>query len=230
MQALLLGFLLLVVILLLGRAYINVDAARLARIMKRVGGAAALAAAFGLLIRGNMLLALPLAALGFWLLGKRFPFSLPGADNDDVWTRSGQRSSVRTAMLEMTLDHDTGATEGAVLAGSFAGRPLSQLSRDELFLLLQECMQRDLQGAQLLRAYMERLGVRPEQNNAGGRGAKAMSVEEAYEVLGLKPGASPEDIHQAHRTLMKKNHPDQGGSTYLAAKINEAKDVLLQRM
>lgn len=228
MQALLLGFLLLVVILLLGRAYIKTDAARMARIVKRVGGAAALAAAFGLIITGKGLVALPLAALGYWLLGKRFPFSLPGAD--DAWTRRGQRSSVRTIMLEMSLDHDTGATEGTILAGSFAGRALSQLSRDELFTLLQECMLRDPQGAQLLHAYMERLGVRPDQNGAGARGGKAMSVDEAYEVLGLKRGASLEDIHQAHRTLMKKNHPDQGGSTYLASKINEAKDVLLQQM
>jgi hypothetical protein len=227
MQALLLGFLLLVVILLLGRSYVKVDAARLARIVKRVGGAAALSVAFGLLVTGRLFLALPLAMFGFWLLGKRWPLSWPGGI-DDAWTRSGQRSSVRTAMLEMTLDHDTGATEGNVLSGSFAGRQLSQLSRDELFVLLEECTLRDPQGAQLLRAYMERAGIRAEQSGAGPRGSKAMSVEEAYDVLGLKPGASLEEIYQAHRALMKKNHPDQGGSTYLAAKINEAKDVLLE--
>jgi hypothetical protein len=226
MQALLLGFLLLVVILLLGRAYIKGNPARLARLAKRVGGAAALAGAFTLFISGRVFLALALAALGFWLLGKRFPIPLPGG-MDDVWTRGGQRSTVRTAMLEVTLDHDTGATEGRVLGGQFAGRPISQLSRDELFLLLQECMTQDPEGAQLLRAYMERAGIHYEQ---AARGAKGMSVEEAYDVLGLKPGATLEEIHQAHRTLMKKNHPDQGGSTYLASKINEAKDVLLRHM
>ena len=95
-------------------------------------------------------------------------------------------------------------------------------------------MLHDMQGAQLLRAYMERTGARAGvgQNGSGGsRGAGGgMSVEEAYAVLGLTPGATPEEIQQAHRALMKRYHPDQGGSTYLASKINEAKDVLLRQL
>src|SRR5687767_6512245 len=103
MQPLLIGLLLLVAILIAGRFYMNASPATMAKLVRRVGGALALSAAASMLFTGKGLLALPLAALGWWLLGQRMPWHGP----DDAWTQTGQRSSVRTAMLEMTLDHDS---------------------------------------------------------------------------------------------------------------------------
>lgn len=231
MQTILLGIVLLTVVLLVGRAFIRADATKMAWLMKRVGGVAALAAAMAMFALGRVVLALPLAVLGFYLLGRKFPFSWPGSAQDDIWTQTGQRSTVRTEMLEMSLDHDTGLMDGTILSGAFAGGRLSLLSRDDLLTLLRECERRDPQGARLLRAYLERIGA-ASAGGPGGAGPSpgAMSVDEAYDVLGLQRGASEDDIHQAHRALMKRHHPDQGGSTYLAAKINEAKDVLLRQL
>ena len=70
---------------------------------------------------------------------------------------------------------------------------------------------------------------RADSRQRAGSGTGKMTEEEAYQVLGLQPGASADDIGQAYRSLMKKLHPDQGGTTYLATRINEAKDVLLRR-
>ena len=57
-----------------------------------------------------------------------------------------------------------------------------------------------------------------------------MTIEEAYLVLGLNPGATREEIKAAHRNLIRRSHPDQGGTAYLAAKVNAAKDVLLKNV
>ncbi len=149
--------------------------------------------------------------------------------------RSGSVSTVRTAYLEMSLDHATGAMSGRVLRGAFAGRPLSGFTPAERAACLAELRANDGQAAQLFEAYLDRTSPGWEAG-AGGAGARGnvpprgMGAEEAYLVLGLNPGASRADIHAAHRNLMKRFHPDQGGSTYLAAKVNEAKDVLLKNV
>jgi hypothetical protein len=218
---LLLGVLLLGGIMLARDAFLKADPKVLAKNMKRIAGNAALIVAFGLLVTGRFFAAIPFAVIGYLLIG-RLPFLW--IDLGGGGARSGGQSTVRTEMLEMVLDHDTGTTEGFVRTGTFAGRRLSELSRTELGSLLDEARQRDRQAAQLLEAYISRL-----DGDAGGDRASSgsMSKEEALEVLGLKLGATHDDILAAHRALMKKMHPDLGGSNYLAKKINEAKDVLL---
>lgn len=157
--------------------------------------------------------------------------------------RAGQKSSVETAWLVMTLDHDTGSMEGQVRSGRFAGRSLSTLSRQELLELREECRSADPESVPLLEAYLDRVcgpQWREEEEQAAGDRSDSktgstresaprggMTREEAYEILGLEPGAGPDAIKEAHRRLMQKLHPDHGGSTYLAAKINQAKDLLL---
>jgi len=152
----------------------------------------------------------------------------------------GQTSTVNTRFVQMTLDHDTGAMDGTVVEGPYSGRSLSSMSLDELVQLLRQAIQEDEHSAQVLQAYLDRAHGPDWQERAGadtagaagraGPGATgAMSVDEAYEILGLKTGASPADIKAAHRRLMKQMHPDHGGSDYLAMKINQAKDTLLSR-
>lgn len=147
---------------------------------------------------------------------------------------SAPRSGVETAWLRMQLDHATGRMDGDVLQGEFAGRRLSSLKFEELMTLLRHCRSMDNQSAALLEAYLDRMIGEDwrERADAAGQdrasdGSGAMTREQAYDILGLKPGATPDEIRAAHRRLMKKFHPDQGGSTHLAAQINRAKDLLL---
>jgi DnaJ-domain-containing protein 1 len=135
----------------------------------------------------------------------------------------------------MQLDHDSGTMNGRVLAGRHQGAALDTLDRAALIDLFAEI---DSDSRELLAAYLDRRepGWREHaQGDAGagsGRSSSSsakMTEEEAYQILGIQAGATTEEITRAHRTLMKKLHPDQGGTTYLAARVNEAKDVLLRR-
>lgn len=156
----------------------------------------------------------------------------------------GHSSDVETRFLRMRLEHDTGVLRGTVLDGTYRGRMLDELSLAELLDLLRECRIDDPPSAEVLESYLDRVhggewradGPQSGNGGAGGNGRSrpgggasdgAMTPQQAYEILGLKPGASDQEIREAHRRLLKTNHPDLGGSTWLAAQINLAKDLLL---
>ncbi len=144
----------------------------------------------------------------------------------------GSTSRVETGWLRMTVDHDTGTMAGEVLRGAFAGRAVESLGRAELLSLLGELRGADRESARLLEAYLDRMhgGWREHDGQAGAGGAAAdtpLTRDQALKILGLEPDATPEAIVSAHRRLIQKLHPDRGGSSYLAAQINRAKDVLL---
>jgi DnaJ-domain-containing protein 1 len=234
----LLGLILLLVLLLLGRRAQRVDPAKAARNIKLIGGWSLVGAGALLSLTGRFTLGLPLVLFGLGLLGMRLPLPVGGGNPRGPYNphrSQGKASSVRTELVEMTLDHDTGAMDGQVLRGNFQGRTLSSLNEDELLSLHREARTSDGQSAKLVEAYLDRTmpdwQQRPgaSQSEPGGdAGGGTMTAAEAYRILGLWPGAKPDEIRQAHRELMKKFHPDQGGSTYLATKINEAKDTLLR--
>jgi len=236
MQFLLIGFLLLFLLLIYAGRVARMDPKAGARAIRKVGGYGLVGLAIGLGLAGRIGMAIPLALIGGWLLGWRLPGigGQTGPIPGNTQRSGGQASTVRADFVEMTLDHDTGDMDGEVLAGQFAGRKLSSMETSELLALLRETLSADAQSAKLVEAYLDRTapqwrdqpGARAsETSDAAASGP--MTVAEAYRVLGLWPGAKPDEIRRAHREMMKKFHPDQGGSTYLAMKINEAKDTLL---
>lgn len=243
MQYFILGIALLVALLFLGRWFVDADPRKVARALKW-GGIALAAGVLLLLVVGGrlglLMFALPVA---FWLyrLFLRVKASQGPA--------AGQASEVRTRFLQMTLDHDTGELDGRILDGRHEGRLLSELDLAALLELLQDYSIADSQSAAVLEAYLDRTQDAEWRNGAesgaqGGPDAEAagrsggqrsrgqasggMTRAEALEILGLEEGAEPEAIREAHRRLMQKLHPDHGGSNYLAAKLNEAKDLLLR--
>jgi hypothetical protein len=147
----------------------------------------------------------------------------------------GQKSTVRSAWLEMELDHDSGDMDGVVLVGRFEGRRLFDMSDQEVRELAAD-LSDDRESAQLLEAYLDRrmpgwrddAETHPGAGHGGAYSAGAMTQEEAYKVLGLEPGASAVEIRKAHRGLMQRVHPDLGGNAFLAQRVNEARDVLLR--
>jgi hypothetical protein len=183
-------------------------------------------------VRGQEGIAIPLGLFGLGLLGWG-PFAATGWFQRTQKT-PGQRSRVRAQFIEMELDHDSGTMSGTIVSGPHRGATLDSLDVPILLGLLADF---DNDSRALLAAYLDRRepGWRDDVQDGAAAGPTAavrpgkMTDEEAYQILGVAQGASADEIGRAHRSLMKKLHPDQGGSTYLAAQINEAKEVLLRR-
>ena len=160
------------------------------------------------------------------------PFG-PAGFSQRTTKSTGQTSRVNASMLAMELDHDTGKMRGRFTGGPFEGRDLDSIDVPSLAKLLPSL---DEESRALLLAYLDRRDPawteHAQGDAAAGRGfapTGKMTDEEAYQILGVQPGAAAAEITRAHRSLMKKLHPDQGGSTYLAARVNEAKETLLRR-
>ncbi len=238
MPTLIAGAVAVVVLYLLLQMFRAANPAVLARAIKIVGGVVALAIAAFTGLRGELAVAIPIGIFGAGLLGWS-PFGTSGFGNvgglfgGGTARSAGQTSRVRSQFLDMQLDHDSGQLAGQIVAGPNAGRFLDEFDLAQLIAMIPAF---DAESVSLLESYLDRRFPAWRQNaqgnTAGGQGRAApsgkMTNEEAYQILGLQPGAGRDEITRAHRTLMKKLHPDQGGSTYLAARVNEAKDTLLR--
>jgi hypothetical protein len=237
-----LGLLALALLLVAAHYYVNANPARLAQGVRAFVAAFSALAGTGLLFAGRFGLAL--ITLGATVLAvqamRRHAGSLGSFGGSAGSAGGGRRSSeVTTDTLRMQLDHATGELEGEVLRGPFAGRLLDSLGLSGLLDLLAHCQREDPRSVPLLETYLDRrhgdwrahAGADPgaRQDNGGSAPAGGMDEAMALSVLGLEPGAGEEEIKAAHRRLMTKLHPDHGGSSYLAAQLNQAKDYLLRR-
>jgi DnaJ domain len=208
-------------------AFLRTNPAKLAETV-RISGPIVLA------IIGCVLVLIGRAGIGGMLLSGALALYTSNRVRRGTQKTPGKRSTVRTAALEMELDHDSGALEGAVLAGRHEGRTLGTMSERELLELSDELVA-DAESRQLIEAYLDsrfpawRKDAKPDNGHRErvAPSTGAMTKEEAYKILGLETGATPAEIRKAHRRLMQRLHPDLGGSSFLAARINEAKDVLL---
>lgn len=205
-----------------------------------------LAAGVGMVVllaaTGRLHFLFALLAFLFPLLRRALPSLLmgrmAGAGMGNAKASSGNQSHVSGDILDMTLDHDTETMSGKILKGPMAGRELADLGESEFIELLRYCREQDEDSARLLETYLDRrfgdswrtddpTGAEGGESGDGVGTGGPLTESEALDILGLEPGASQEEIIQAHRRMMQKVHPDRGGSNYLAARINEAKECLL---
>ena len=217
-------------LLLLLRGFVASSPRDLAHALKTFAAVFSALASTGLLFTGRFGLAL--VTLGATAMAIRALLRGPrGADPMRGAAAAGGASGVETDLLSMRLDHVSGEVGGRVKRGLFAGRELSGLGLGDLLRLLEEATRDDPQSIQLIQAYLDRRfpdwqaeATAPPRPAAG-----AMDERTALEILGLAPGAGEAEIKAAHRRLMARLHPDHGGSPYLAAQLNRARDQLLRR-
>ncbi|MDP4004942.1 DnaJ domain-containing protein [Methylobacterium sp. NEAU K] len=201
----------------------------------KLGGAFALAAAGFLLLHGNVVLAALLGLGGVWMIEGQA--AMTARLLRFIKPRFGLGHRRRTALIEILVRPDGSFREGRVIAGPEAGAWLDAMPPGAVVQLLRFCRVRDAEGAALLEAYLDRrapgwrVDAERDRDPRSGHSAHpgAMTQEEAYEILGLQRGATAEQVRAAHRSLMKITHPDQGGSGEQAARVNAARDRLLNR-
>jgi hypothetical protein len=167
--------------------------------------------ALGLLLP---LLPLLLPAVRRWLARRRF-----GATPPDQGV-----SSLETATLTMRLDQASGTLSGRVRAGPFAGRELGEMALEDCLALLAQCHVEDAESVPLLEAWLDRTAPGWRQASPGA----SMDRAEALALLELPEGATAAQIRAAHRRLMRQAHPDHGGDARRAARLNQARDLLLK--
>ena len=242
MSYLILAAFLLVAALIGGRALLDADPHKLAQGLRIGGGLALGVAGLFLSIRGLFFVGAPVALFGLGMVARGLGWhGLPGGYSlgGKRQPSSGGASRVRSTHLEMSLDHDSGDMDGRILKGDHAGQKLSELELSTLTGLWQSWQHSDPDAARLLESYLDRVhgadwredgAGHQQESRTGSRSTSSrsgMTRSEALSILELSADATDEDVRQAHRRLMKKAHPDQGGATWYAAKLNEAKEHLL---
>ncbi|WP_223420974.1 J domain-containing protein [Tateyamaria pelophila] len=189
-------------------------------------GVALITVGLWLLVVRLVVFAIPLFMLGFALLSPR---------NARTAAKSPkQTSQVRSAHLEMSLDHETGVIDGRILTGNLQGQILSDLERQDLLRFYIE-IQADADTVKLLETFLDsahpdwrdHMEERTTRDEAASPLSEKLSRDEAFRLLGLEEGSSAEEIREAYHRLIKRVHPDRGGSAALTAQITEARNKLL---
>ncbi|MGH7005995.1 MAG: hypothetical protein ACREIP_18785 [Alphaproteobacteria bacterium] len=149
-------------------------------------------------------------------------------------------SRVNTRFLNLVLDHRSGQVTGDIVDGPFTGRRIESLRVDDLVELMMHYTREDPESARLVEAYLDRTSPtwrdrygpdgrpKPDSYSPTSRPGGPMTKSEALKILGLQLGATAEDIRLAHRRMLQEHHPDRGGDPDMAARINQARDVLLE--